>query len=156
MRASDIFVISPKGLRDAIPSDLLEPTAVQDIVTRSEYLAFKTIENLKREDLSQLGDLLPYVEMKNENCFTFKPSIWDDVFKGLYNSLLKTVNSMSFEDFCSKDSCELIQLSSPFTPIIVYWDDDSGLFMGVLEDFLRMPGAKDGEYEIQAIFSRHC
>lgn len=156
MRTSDIFCISSaKG--DGPGLFLLESAMFSEMLMSSENLISKNMENLRMEELTHVEELLPYVDMKADNCFTFKPNVMKEVLGDMYISLVDTMRNLSFRDFCSPDIKEKLRVSSSNTPIITYWDNDNGFtLIGVLEDFLRMPGSQDGEFKLHAVFSRHC
>ena len=147
MRISDVYVITPYYYYGDI-TDV-------DILEYSSYISNVSLSSLRKEEFSAeyiLKTLGKYID-GYAGAFTFKKDYKDIVFKELYSKFKEECDRLTFEDFCQPF---YLSTFSSDSPVIVYCDDETGITVGILEDFLRMPDLiEQTTFKVVALYSRH-
>ena len=145
MRIDDVYVITPYDSSEALT----------DILESSSYISKISLSSLLKEVFSY-----DFILKTLRNCidghagdFSFKKENMDIVFKELYSRFKKDCLYLTFDDFCKPFYLSTFSLINPF---IFYCDDETGITVGILENFLRMPYLIDHTtFKVATLFSRH-
>lgn len=147
MRIDDVYVI--------MPYDYSEEITDMDILERSSSISNISLSSLRKEEFSTeciLKTLGKYID-GYVGAFTFKKDYKSIVFKELYSKFKEKCERLTFEEFCKPFYLSTVSSDSP---IIVYCDSETGITVGILEDFLRMPDLiEQTTFKVVALYSRH-
>jgi len=146
MRVNDVFVIMPydnnKVITDIDLYDAYNDSNVSlSLLQKEEY------------DNEYFNKVLGRYVDGYVNAFTFKKDYKEIAFRELFLKFKKECEELSFEDFCRPFYLSTVSNDSP---VIACYHEETGITVGILEDFLRMPDfIEQTTFKMVALFSRH-
>jgi len=147
MRVDDVYVITPYDCnyhKDITELDILDACNSSNI----------SLSSLQKEEFTKeyiIKTLGRYID-GYPGAFTFKKDYKNIVFSTLYSKFKEECERLTFEDFCKPFYLSTVSSDSP---IIVYCNDETGITVGILEDFLRMPDLiEQTTFKVVALYSR--
>lgn len=148
MRKSDVFVITPY---DCNYDKVITELDIFEACNNSNIY----LSSLRKEEFTQeyiLDVLGKYID-GYIGAFTFKKDYKNIAFKALYSKFKEECYNLTFDDFCRPFYLSTVSSDSP---IMVYCDELTGISVGILEDFLRMPDLiEQTTFKMIALYSRH-
>ena len=148
MRVNDVFVIMPydhNSNEDITDMDLCDACNNSNI----------SLCRLQKEDWDSdyINKVLGRYIDGYAGAFTFKKDYKEIAFRELFLKFKKECENLTFEDFCGP--CFCLSTVSNNSPVIACYDEEAGLSVDILEDFLRMSDyVEQTTFKMVALFSR--